>query len=169
MALDPPVLLADEPTAHLDYIQVDAVLKLIRQLADAGCTVVVSTHDDRLVPLADRVIAMTPGAAGDGAAPDVVTLAPGEVLFHQGDAGDRIYVVEEGEIHIVRIRDDGGEDLLAKVTSGHYFGELAPMLRLRRSATARAAVASRLVGMGPTEFRTKFRTHKLSQLFGPGS
>ena len=33
LALDPPLILADEPTAHLDYIQVEELLRLIRQLA----------------------------------------------------------------------------------------------------------------------------------------
>ena len=36
LAHDPPVILADEPTAHLDYIQVEGVLKLVRELADDG-------------------------------------------------------------------------------------------------------------------------------------
>lgn len=34
IALDPPLILADEPTAHLDFIQVEEVLRLIRELAD---------------------------------------------------------------------------------------------------------------------------------------
>jgi putative ABC transport system ATP-binding protein len=33
IALDPPLVLADEPTAHLDFIQVEEVLRLIRELA----------------------------------------------------------------------------------------------------------------------------------------
>src|SRR5882757_355736 len=33
IALDPPLILADEPTAHLDFIQVEEVLRLIRELA----------------------------------------------------------------------------------------------------------------------------------------
>ena len=56
LALDPPLLLADEPTAHLDQIQVDGVLRLLREIADAGRMVVVATHDERLVPLADSVV-----------------------------------------------------------------------------------------------------------------
>jgi putative ABC transport system ATP-binding protein len=169
VALEPPVLLADEPTAHLDYIQVEGVLKLLRQLADDGCTVIVATHDDRLIPLADRVITMTPVAAADGSAPREKTMAAGEFIFRQGDPGDRIYVVQDGRVDIVRIREDGGEELLAEVTPGHYFGELAPMLGLRRSASARAAVSSCVLGMGPTEFRARFGGSKLSALLGPGS
>ena len=49
-------MLADEPTAHLDYIQVEGVLRLLREIADSGRIVVVATHDERLVPLADKVV-----------------------------------------------------------------------------------------------------------------
>ena len=45
---DPPLIVADEPTAHLDYVQVEGVLALIRELAAPGRLVVVSTHDARL-------------------------------------------------------------------------------------------------------------------------
>ena len=56
LALDPPLLLADEPTAHLDHARVEGVLQLLRQIADAGRMVVVATHDERLVPLADDLV-----------------------------------------------------------------------------------------------------------------
>ncbi|WP_151069045.1 ABC transporter ATP-binding protein, partial [Mycobacterium tuberculosis] len=42
IALDPPLILADEPTAHLDFIQVEEVLRLIRELADGERVVVVA-------------------------------------------------------------------------------------------------------------------------------
>lgn len=57
IALDPPLILADEPTAHLDFIQVEEVLRLIRELADGERVVVVATHDSRMLPMADRVVA----------------------------------------------------------------------------------------------------------------
>jgi ABC-type lipoprotein export system ATPase subunit len=56
LAHDPPVVVADEPTAHLDGIQVEAVLRLIREIAAAGRLVVVATHDDRITRIADQVI-----------------------------------------------------------------------------------------------------------------
>ncbi|CLS87896.1 glutamine ABC transporter ATP-binding protein [Mycobacterium tuberculosis] len=56
IALDPPLILADEPTAHLDFIQVEEVLRLIRELADGERVVVVATHDSRMLPMADRVV-----------------------------------------------------------------------------------------------------------------
>jgi len=88
LAHDPPLVLADEPTAHLDYIQVDGVLRLLRELAQPGRVVVVATHDERLLPLADRVVELTPRAAGDARPPEPVELSAGEVLFRQGDQGD---------------------------------------------------------------------------------
>ncbi len=36
LALDPPLIVADEPTASLDYVQVDGVIRLLRELAAPG-------------------------------------------------------------------------------------------------------------------------------------
>jgi putative ABC transport system ATP-binding protein len=71
LALDPPVLLADEPTAHLDHIQIETVLEMLRQVADEGRSVIVATHDERMVPLADRVVAMSPQPAERGQVTEV--------------------------------------------------------------------------------------------------
>ena len=104
LAHDPPLVLADEPTAHLDYIQVDGVLRLLRELAQPGRVVIVATHDERLLPLADRVVELSPRAAGEARPPQTVAVGAGEVLFDQGDPGDLVYVVESGEIEIFRVR-----------------------------------------------------------------
>jgi len=53
----------------------------------------------------------------------------------------------------VRTRDDGTEDLLARVESPSYFGELAPMFGLQRSATARAASPATVTGYTVRDFR----------------
>jgi putative ABC transport system ATP-binding protein len=156
LALDPPLLLADEPTAHLDYIQIEGVLQLLRDTADEGRVVVVATHDERIVPLADRIVGLSPRPEDRGTV-EHVELAAGEVLFEQGDASDLVYVVEEGEIELVRLLAGGGEELLARHDEGHYFGELGPMFGLRRSATARAAVSSTVLGLPLSEFRERFR------------
>ena len=68
IALDPPLILADEPTAHLDFIQVEEVLRLIRELATGDRMVVVATHDSRMLPMADRVVELTPDFAEQPAA-----------------------------------------------------------------------------------------------------
>ena len=53
---DPPLLLADEPTAHLDRVQVAGVLALLRGVVGPGRLAVVATHDERVVAIADRVV-----------------------------------------------------------------------------------------------------------------
>jgi putative ABC transport system ATP-binding protein len=58
LANDPPVVLADEPTAHLDHTQIESVRSTLRSIADAGRIVIISTHDDRLGEVADRVVEM---------------------------------------------------------------------------------------------------------------
>jgi putative ABC transport system ATP-binding protein len=156
LALDPPLVLADEPTAHLDYVQVDSVLHILRELAQPGRAVIVATHDERLLPLADRIVELTLRAPAEIRPPERVSLEPGEVLFRQGDPGELVYIVESGAIEIVRERADGTEELLNVVEPSGYFGELAPMFGLRRSATARArAEPTVLTGMTMRDFRAQ--------------
>ena len=149
---DPPLIVADEPTAHLDYVQVEGVLQLVRELAAPGRLVVVSTHDARFTPLADRVIDLAPVDAELASAVRRVPLPAGATLFEQGDPSDLVYFVEEGAIEVFRRRIDGTEDVLSTVRPRDYFGELGPLLGLRRSAAARALEDSVLTGFGPREF-----------------
>jgi putative ABC transport system ATP-binding protein len=154
LAHDAPLILADEPTAHLDYVQCEIVLTLLRELASGGRTVVIATHDDRLLPLADRVVELTPRFEEGGTVRrGVVHLAPDEVLFRQGEPSDVVYLVDEGDIEVVRERVDGSTEHLATVGPGRYVGELGPLLGLQRSATARAATACTLHVFSPQEFR----------------
>ena len=167
LAFDPPVILADEPTAHLDYIQVEGVLQLIRSLAQPERLVVVATHDDRMVPLADRVIELAPRFAGLSRPPEEVILEPGETLFEQGSRGDLIYFVDEGTVDIVRIRGDRSEEHVAQVRPGEYFGELGPLLGFPRTATARAHTAVRLTGFTVRDFRERAASDpKVAALLG---
>jgi putative ABC transport system ATP-binding protein len=150
---DPPLVLADEPTAHLDYIQVEGILRLIRDIAAPGRLVLVATHDERITQLADRVIELTPHLPPEHAQPRQVSLNAGEVLFRQGDASDLVYVVNSGQIEILRETDSEVEERLALVDAGRYFGELGPMLNLPRSATARAMEPTVLTACTVQQFR----------------
>jgi putative ABC transport system ATP-binding protein len=154
---DPWLIIADEPTAHLDYVQVDGILHLIRELATPGRVVIVATHDDRISRIADRVINLAPREAPIHVEPRRVVLYPGEVLFEQGDVSDLVYVVESGEIEIFRVNAADEHVRLTVVPPGGYFGELGPLLNLPRSASARATCDTSLIGFPPDQFvdRTK--------------
>jgi putative ABC transport system ATP-binding protein len=166
---DPTLVLADEPTAHLDYIQVDGVIRLLRDLARPGRIVVVATHDERMIPLADRVIALSAHASAESGPPETVYLPRGQVLFHQGDEGDRVYVVEQGEIELVRALADGAEELLATVSDGDYFGELAPLFGLQRSATARVRSDAKLTSYSVRDFREVVQPGSVADMLTRGA
>jgi putative ABC transport system ATP-binding protein len=155
IALDPPLVLADEPTAHLDFIQVEEVLRLIRELAAGDRMVVVATHDSRILPLADRVVELVPDFASTDRPPDTVRLESGEVLFEQGTMGELIYVVAEGELEIIRELASGGEELQKLAKRGDYFGEIGPVFHLPRSATVRARTDATVIGYTVRAFRER--------------
>lgn len=153
IALDPPLILADEPTAHLDFIQVEEVLRLIRELARGDRVVVVATHDTRMLPLADRVVELVPQLASTNRTPETLQLTPGSVVFEQGAMGDLIYLVADGELEIVRELSGGGEELLKVATQGDYFGEIGTLFGLPRSATVRARTEATVIGYTVQAFR----------------
>ena len=161
---DAPLIVADEPTAHLDFVQVEEVLSLIRELAVSGKLVVVATHDGRFSALADRVIDLTPPSTREDIATRRVELHPGEILFEQGDVSDLVYEVESGTMELFRRQVDGGEDLLARRGPGTYFGEIGPLLGLPRAASARAREPTLLTGYGRQEFRRRQRAGGLGSV-----
>ena len=73
-----------------------------------------------------------------------VMLNRGEVLFHEGDAEDRLYVVVSGKIKLGRSGSAGRENLLAVLGPGQMFGELSLFDPGPRSSTATAVTATEL-------------------------
>ena len=65
----------------------------------------------------------------------------GDVVFQQGDLGDSVYVIEEGECDVLQEEGDGSQKLLATLTPGDYFGEMAVLSDKSRNATIQARSA----------------------------
>ncbi len=74
----PAVIIADEPTAELDSHSADRVLDVIGDLAHHGITVLVATHDERVMTRCDRVVLLRDGAVAS------VTDAAGELAVIDG-------------------------------------------------------------------------------------
>jgi putative ABC transport system ATP-binding protein len=166
IALEPPLILADEPTAHLDFIQVEEVLRLIRSLAEGERVVVVATHDSRILPMADLVVELAPALASTNRLPETIHLKSGEVVFEQCTMGDLIYVVSEGKFEIVHELADGGEELVKVVGPGDYFGEIGVLFHMPRSATVRACTDATVVGYTAQAFRERLGVTGIAALIG---
>ncbi|HWL65841.1 MAG TPA: ATP-binding cassette domain-containing protein, partial [Actinomycetota bacterium] len=61
VAGDPPLVVADEPTAEIDSTTAEALLSTIRKLADRGLTIVVATHDPAVMGVTDTSIRLHHG------------------------------------------------------------------------------------------------------------
>ncbi|GMA38283.1 Crp/Fnr family transcriptional regulator [Mobilicoccus caccae] len=75
-------------------------------------------------------------------------LSRGEVLFREGEQGDRLYVIQAGKIKLGRSSADGRENLVAILGPGEMFGELSVFDPGPRNATATAIAETHLIGLG---------------------
>jgi CRP-like cAMP-binding protein len=75
----------------------------------------------------------------------------GEVIVQQGEAGNCMYVVQEGEVEAVA-EGDGKEMRLRKLGPNDFFGEMALFGTETRSATVRALGAARVLTIDKKSF-----------------
>ncbi len=75
-------------------------------------------------------------------------LERGEILFREGQRGDRLYVITYGKIKLGRTSTDGRENLMAVLGPGEMFGELSLFDPGSRTLTATAVADTELIGMG---------------------
>lgn len=68
----------------------------------------------------------------------------GEVVIRQGEAGDYMYVIQEGRVEVV-VNQDGKEVHLGIREEGHFFGEMAIFEHQPRSATVSALGRARIL------------------------
>jgi putative ABC transport system ATP-binding protein len=62
LANNPPIILADEPTANLDQKTSLFIRDLFKDMKNRGKTIIIATHDDYLIELADKVITFEEGS-----------------------------------------------------------------------------------------------------------
>jgi CRP-like cAMP-binding protein len=73
------------------------------------------------------------------------------VIFREGDSGDRCYIILKGEVRISKFIPNIGEEALAVLKPGDYFGEMALIDNFPRSAHAIANSDSELYSISKTE------------------
>ena len=75
----------------------------------------------------------------------------GEVIFKEGDAGTKFYMILKGEVRISKFIKNLGEEALTILKEGEYFGEMALIDNYPRSAHAIANTDASLVTITKTE------------------
>lgn len=78
---------------------------------------------------------------------EAVSFGPDREIIREGDPGDRFYVIDRGEVSVVR----GGE-MIRREGPGGYFGEIALLRNVPRTATVRAEGEVELYALGREQF-----------------
>jgi CRP-like cAMP-binding protein len=85
---------------------------------------------------------------------EIAELPPGTDLVIEGEAGDALFIILEGDASVLR---SDSVDVVARVGPGAYFGELALLDGSPRSATVRADSDVKVAVLGIRMFRTLLR------------
>jgi len=82
----------------------------------------------------------------------------GEAIFQEGEVGETMYIIQEGEVRIhKRVRDR--ETTLAVLKAGDFFGEMAIIDREPRSASATAATDAKIIVLSKDIFESQIKTN----------
>lgn len=110
--------------------------------------------DDDLVRRAPLFAALDDGAAAAlQASMAQLTVPKGDVVFAEGESGDRLFVVEDGKVKLSQTSADGREQVMAVIGPGEMFGELSLFDPGVRTSTATAVTDSVLLGLGQSDLR----------------
>ena len=89
----------------------------------------------------------------------LMEFGPGDVVFGQGDRGDRMYIVKRGVLEVLATQADGGDPVpVAYLGVGEILGELALLTGSPRSATARSPEHAELFTLDQAVFHDLMAT-----------
>jgi len=81
---------------------------------------------------------------------------PKETIFHEGDWGDSLYIIVDGEVEITRDAPGRGDVPLARLGRGECFGEMGLVRQMPRSATVRTVTRVNLLAIDRHAFQALF-------------
>jgi putative ABC transport system ATP-binding protein len=184
----PRLVLADEPTAALDKASAGRVVNFLKELTvEDNCTIMMVTHDNRILDLADRIVNIVDGRiVSDVVLADVLRicellrnlelfkgLTPAELTNTAERMKRRQYLpgdalVRQGEVghefYVVAsgqvlIRREGETRDLAVIDQGGFFGEQALITETPRNASCIAKSEVEVYALAKDDFRRAFETN----------
>jgi putative ABC transport system ATP-binding protein len=186
---DPKIILADEPTAALDKQSGRDVVNLLRKHAkERGTTILIVTHDNRILDVADRIVNMVDGRIVSdvvisestaiceflrrvplfsGLLPNTLTELADKMSLEEFPAGETI--IRQGEpgdkFYLIRrgeaevlVRNGSQDQPVATLDEGRFFGEQALLTGEPRNASVRAKTELELCTLGNEEFQNVLKT-----------
>ncbi|MEC4802809.1 MAG: cyclic nucleotide-binding domain-containing protein [Jaaginema sp. PMC 1079.18] len=157
----PQLVLADEPTAALDKVSGRNAIALMHRLAkEQGSAVVMVTHDNRILDLADRIVKVEDGRLelalnqellmalpgldeallSQNAPPvQVANYNPNDIIIQQGDPATQFFVLLSGEAEVYKEYPHQPPKLINRLHRGQYFGEIGLLEGGIRTATVRVS------------------------------
>ena len=81
----------------------------------------------------------------------------GTVLFHEGEPGHEMFIIQKGKVQVKK-KVGNVEKVLAELSEGEFFGEMALLLGMDRSATVEVTEDSRILVVGPDTFETLLKS-----------
>lgn len=184
LANRPKLVLADEPTAALDRDSGRQVVNLLQRLAkENGSSIVIVTHDNRILDVADRIVNMVDGHIVSNVVvaesvviceflrrcPSFSTLTPSQLT----ELADRMFlerysagttIIRQGDegdkFYLIRdgsvevfIEEGGLSRLVRVMRAGEFFGEIALLTDQPRTATVVAREDTILYALSKADFK----------------
>lgn len=179
----PSLILADEPTAALDKQSGRDVVELLRKVAKQdGTTIMMVTHDNRILDVADRIVNMVDGRVISdvvvseaaeiceflrkcplfaGLTPGTLSAVADRITLERLPAGTT--VIRQGDpgdkFYVIRrgtadvlVADEEQTRQVATLATADFFGEAALMRGEPRNATVKAASDLELYALGQEDF-----------------
>jgi CRP/FNR family cyclic AMP-dependent transcriptional regulator len=81
------------------------------------------------------------------------TVNPGEIIFSEGETGDQMFIIQEGRVKITK-NIGGREHVLSTMGKGDFFGEMAIVNNVPRTATVTAMTAVQLLAFNREGFQS---------------
>jgi CRP-like cAMP-binding protein len=103
-----------------------------------------------------KAVFKTTGGSKDALKDAQITFSAGERIFAQGDLGTEMFIIQDGEVEIIK-HIAGESHVLSRLEKGDFFGEMALLEALPRTADAVAVTEVRVVAINGSRFDEMLR------------